>query len=176
MFSRISKSVLVACLWGVSSLGWSIADGETLPDVEFAHIEKGSLSNKDLSGKVTVVNFWATWCDACKVELVEMASEFQDLMKHEKVNVAYVSLDKEPEKARAWFNGNFTTNKDQMLQHLYSDKTFANAEKIDVDAFPMTLVIDQSGVVRHIQRGFKEGSHTTKKIADLAKNLLVTVP
>jgi thiol-disulfide isomerase/thioredoxin len=122
-------------------------------------------------GKVTLVNFWATWCEACKVELAEMEKLLAPHLGHRDLNVAFVSLDKERDKAVAWFKQNLS-NPGSMLPRLYSDAQFKLAEKLEVDSFPLTLVIGRDGKIAYVQRGFKEGEGSTEKIVKLIAELL----
>jgi peroxiredoxin len=90
---------------------------------------------------------------------------------HKDLNVAFVSLDKERDKAVAWFKQNLT-NPGAMLPRLYSDAQFKLAEKLEVDSFPLTLVIGRDGKIAYVQRGFKEGEGSTEKIVKLTAELL----
>jgi thiol-disulfide isomerase/thioredoxin len=49
------------------------------PEVHFKDLEGKDVSLADYNGKVVLVNFWATWCEPCKVEipwLIEMQQKF----------------------------------------------------------------------------------------------------
>lgn len=149
----------------------AVVSGDVLPAISVKHHEAGQLDQAKLSGKVTVINFWATWCAACKVELKEMEEQFKVFSDEKDFHVAYVSLDKDPAKAVDWFKGNLK-DPAEMLKSLYSDAGFLAAESLKVESFPMTFVIDQNGKIANIHEGFKEGENSTEEIAKAVAALL----
>jgi thiol-disulfide isomerase/thioredoxin len=161
---------LALCGALAGSKAWAVAVGDTFPAVSVKHVKDGALDNAGMQGKITIVNFWATWCAACKVELLEMEDLFRPLASEKDVQMAFVSLDKEPEKATEWFQSNLK-EPDQMLKHLFMDPAFEAADKLSADSFPMTFVIGRDGKVAFVQKGFKEGEGSTEKIAKLVAEL-----
>jgi thiol-disulfide isomerase/thioredoxin len=157
-----------------ASLARAVVDGDALPKLAIKGYQGaggGELNNASLPGKITLINFWATWCAACKVELVEMEDQLKPLLGESDFQVAFVSLDKEPEKAAAWFLGNLK-DPDTFLKRLYLDSKFETADELKVDSFPMTLIIGRDGKVARVQRGFKEGEKSTEELVRFAGKLL----
>jgi peroxiredoxin len=154
-----------------SGMASAVASGDVLPTIEVKHHESGQLDQAKLNGKVTVINFWATWCAACKVELKEMEDQFKVFGDEKDFHAAYVSLDKDPNKAVEWFGSNLK-DPAQMLKSLYLDSAFQAAEKLKVESFPMTFVIDKNGKIAKIHEGFKEGENSTEEIAKVVAELL----
>lgn len=59
------KSAAAAC----SEKGGKAGGRDCLPGVTFVDSEGQAITPEQLEGKVVAVNFWATWCHPCKVEI-----------------------------------------------------------------------------------------------------------
>ncbi len=49
-------------------------EGEKIPAFQLQTIDGTTISNKDLAGKITLINVWATWCHSCIEEIPELNS------------------------------------------------------------------------------------------------------
>ncbi|NMA49510.1 MAG: TlpA family protein disulfide reductase [Tissierellia bacterium] len=49
-----------------------IAVGELAPDFTLKNLEGEEVSLSDYRGKIVMINFWATWCVYCDIEMPEM--------------------------------------------------------------------------------------------------------
>ena len=113
----------------------------SLPDLYDA---KKSWSNQNLIGHVTLVNVWATWCEACAVEhngLVQLA-------RHESIFFFGLNYKDDPALAKKWLQqyGN-------PYQMVAVDSDGSTAIDWGVYGTPETFVIDKSGVIRYKQIG-----------------------
>lgn len=68
--------------------------GPTEPEVTFQSLDGQQVSLASLKGKVVVVNFWATWCDPCRVEIPWMI-DFQQKYESRGFTMLGVAMDDE---------------------------------------------------------------------------------
>jgi len=144
----------------------SVAIGDVIPQLQVSKVAGGNMPIATGSGAATVINFWATWCEACKTELHEMETAFKPFVDAKDVKFYFVSLDKDPAKAQKWFT---TEIKEKMFHaSLFMDSEFKAADQLKLEDFPTTLLIDKAGKIVKIWRGFKPNQKQTEAIvADL---------
>lgn len=157
-------------IFSMANSGWAMEIGQPFPEVSLKHIESGTLTTQDMLGKVTVVNIWATWCGVCKIEMSEMEDEFRPLTMENDFQIAFVSVDEDPELAMVWFERNLKSA-DDMLRFLYSDPSGILVDQLKIDAYPTTFIVDQSGTVMFQQKGYAPGNQSTRRLVQYVELL-----
>jgi len=72
------------------------------PDVTFKDLEGKDVRLADLKGKIVVINFWATWCEPCQVEIPWMIA-FQEKYADKGFTLLGVAMDDEGKSVVAPF-------------------------------------------------------------------------
>lgn len=148
---KIGKPVTVAAATNV---------GNIAPDFTAPNPEGKSISLKQSLGKVTIVDFWASWCKPCRAENPNVVALYTKY--HAKgLNILSVSLDKE---AAAW---KAAIAKDKLTwNHVSNLKEFEDpiALQYGINAIPSIFVLDAKGVI--IAKDLR-GEELNAKIASL---------
>jgi cytochrome c biogenesis protein CcmG/thiol:disulfide interchange protein DsbE len=69
-------------------------DWPDAPDVTFKDLAGNDVKLRDLKGKVVVINFWATWCEPCQIEIPWMIG-FQEKYAERGFTLLGVAMDDE---------------------------------------------------------------------------------
>lgn len=123
----------------------------------------------DLSkAKVTIVDFWASWCAPCKASFPAFA-ELHREFEAAGVAIVAVSVDQDERAMRAFlarFNPEFT---------ILRDTEQALVARVDVPAMPTSYVLDAAGVVRFVHVGF-HGESSLQQYREQIRSLLSEKP
>jgi len=76
--------------------------GKAAPDVHLKDMNGNDVSLADLKGKVVFVNFWATWCGPCRIEIPWLI-DLQKKYASRGFTVVGVAMDDEGQKVVAPF-------------------------------------------------------------------------
>ena len=57
----------------------SVKLGEPAPNFQLRDSNEHPVALSDLRGKVVLLNFWATWCGPCRVEMPAMEAALSDV-------------------------------------------------------------------------------------------------
>ncbi len=132
----------------------------TLPAIQNAD---GDLSMSDFRGKITYVDFWASWCGPCRLSLPALNS-LNEAFSEDPVQFLAISIDVVEEDA--WdFLKRYAVDYPVVI-----DIEGDIARRFGVDGMPSGYLVDALGRVREIHIGFKRGDEL--KLAESIKKML----
>jgi cytochrome c biogenesis protein CcmG/thiol:disulfide interchange protein DsbE len=135
------------------------APGFNLPRL---HDPVTEISNKDMAGKVWMLNVWASWCVSCRQEHPLLV----DLSRRGIVPIYGLNYKDTREEAIAWL---------QQLGNPYLASAFDVDGRVGLDygvyGVPETYVIDAQGVIRYKQIGPISPDALQNKILPLIREL-----
>ena len=131
-----------------------LARARLAPPFSIITLDGQKISLDDLTGKVVLIDFWATWCGPCREALPHM-QEIARKFQGQPLVMLSVSLDKDENKWKEFVAKNEMT----WPQYLDRDQNGAVAKLFGVEAIPHTFTIDSDGVLQdeHIGDAAMEG-------------------
>ena len=141
----------------------AVKDRKPAPEFTLKDSMGAPVKLSDYRGKVVLLNFWATWCGPCKIEIPWFV-EFEQKHKDEGFAVLGVSLDEEgweivkPYLNEAKVNYRVLLGTDSVAQ-LYGG----------VDALPTSFLIDREGRIASVHVGLVSKSNYQNDINALLR-------
>ncbi len=129
--------------------------GQFQINFDVADVNGGRISSKDLKGKVTVLDLWATWCAPCREGIphfVKLDREYGS----SKIEVIGISMD-EPNDPTSAVDTVKNFGIDNGIDYKLAVGT--NAIKSQIPGrvlLPTTLFVDHKGTVRYIASGYHD--------------------
>ena len=137
--------------------------GEIAPNFEGPSPSGEILSLSNLKGKVTIIEFWASWCRPCRVENPNLVRLYKEM--HPKgLEIVGVSLDR---NRNSWLRA---IDDDRLTWSHVSNLKFWQdpiAKLYNITAIPASFIIDKEG--RIIQKNLR-GPQLAAKISELLSN------
>ena len=139
--------------------------GQAAPDFALKSLEGQNLRLREQRGRVVLLNFWATWCGPCREEMPQL-SRLQD--KYRSAGLLMLGVNVDDDTANAATVASKLGVKFPVL--LDTDKQVSKL--YDISAMPSTVIIDRDGRVRHLHKGYREGTAQTyeQQIRELLKD------
>ena len=121
----------------------SLVVGGAFPDFQEKDLDGKPLSISRFKGKVLLVDFWATWCGPCRVELPNVIATYQ---KHHKkgFEILGISLDQDEQAMKKFLASNKMTWPQYFDGLGWQNKL---AARYGVNSIPATYLLDAQGKI-----------------------------
>jgi thiol-disulfide isomerase/thioredoxin len=113
--------------------------GETAPAFELLNLDGKKVRLADFKGKVVLVNFWATWCGPCLLE-IPWFIEFQKQYGPKGLEVVGISMDEEGPSVVKPFVAKHEMNYTVVMGKEDTPELFGG-----LPGYPVTFVVDRQG-------------------------------
>lgn len=131
--------VLAGCSSGFESLVARV--GEPGPDFELEDLRGQTISLRNLRGSPVMLNFWATWCPACRAEMPYLQQTYEEWSDKGLVLLA-INIG----ESRATIEQFMLSN--NLSLPVLLDIREVVARKYNITAIPTTLFIDKDGIIQ----------------------------
>lgn len=140
----LAALVLAACSSGPTPhASKKISDAKLAPNFTLKNAEGKDVSLSDFRGKVVVLNFWATWCGPCQIE-IPWFIQFEQKYRSKGLEIVGVSMDEDGWKVIKPFVREHHVNYPILL----GDETVATLYG-GLDALPTTYILDRQGRIAY---------------------------
>ena len=125
--------------------------GDRVPSFTISDTEGIEFSTDALRGKVLLINFFATWCGPCKLELPHLAEIYADYQGHENFKLIVIGRGETQEIVREFRDQQQIT----MPMAADSDEAVFNLFA-DGGTIPRTIVVSPTGVIVYSKAEYYE--------------------
>ena len=113
------------------------------PNFELSSLAGGKVNLVDYRGKVVFINFWATWCGTCKVEMPSMEKLYQRFKDHG-FEMLTISVDKDQSLIDPFMEEYKLT-----FPVLLDPESEVAKQKYKTTGVPETFIVNREGLIVH---------------------------
>jgi len=122
-----------------------IRRGAVAPDFQLKDLDGQSVRLSDWRGRPVLINFWATWCGPCEVEMPAIQAAY-DAHQEEGLVVLAIAVDDSAKNVQGFFERHGLT-----FQSLMDDGTVSSAYQ--VFGLPTSYFVGSDGVITAVHTG-----------------------
>jgi peroxiredoxin len=151
----VSLLVLVLVVAGCSSTpapapepkqGFNV--GNLAPDFQLQRLDGQVVTLSSLRGSPVLLNFWATWCGPCRVEIPFIQEVFEDEKRAEQgLVILAINAGEASSKVKQFME------QYGLSFHVLLDKDTRVARNYNVRGIPTTFFIDKNGIIKDMKIG-----------------------
>lgn len=120
--------------------------GAAAPPFQATTLTGETLNIRDTRGHPVIINFWATWCEPCRVEMPALQLIYQQYQQHG-LRLLAVNLGESPGAIQKW------TQQLGLTFDILLDERQQIAALYQLRGQPSTYIVAPSGMITHIFYG-----------------------
>lgn len=120
--------------------------GAAAPDFILRSVSGNEVKLSDFKGRPVIINFWATWCYPCRIEMPLFQARYEQHSPN--LVILAVNFDEASQDVRL-FVDEFNLTFDPLL-----DPGGRIQELYQIRGYPTTYFVDKDGIIRVLQVGF----------------------
>ena len=131
------------------------------PNFTLRDLRGNQVSLSDFRGQPVVLNFWATWCSPCRVEIPHLETLYT---KYKNQGLVVIGMNTETDYMKV------KRFAEPQISYTVLLDGGTQAQGYDVSGIPCTYYIDRAGIIQHRSVGFGPGDEVL--IEEKIKKLL----
>lgn len=117
--------------------------GDDAPNFQLRDLDGNVVSLSQLRGKIILINFWATWCGPCRVEMPAMEQLYRTFSRKD-FEILAVSTDPQGAAVTRPFQQEIG-----LTFPILHDADFRTGLAYGARTLPMTFLVDRHGIIRN---------------------------
>jgi thiol-disulfide isomerase/thioredoxin len=137
-------------------------DGELARDFSLRDLDGSSVTLSDLRGKVVLINFWASWCGPCLIEIPHLVA-FHAEHRDQGVEILAVNVLEDRQQVAAF------AEKHGMTFPVLLDTRGSVTADYYVRAIPVSVFVDAEGVIGRVHIGLLTEATLAEYVSELTR-------
>ena len=142
----------------------SLSIGQLAPDFSLKTLDgQTTVKLSELRGKPVILNFWASWCAPCRLEMPALQAAYE---AHQADGLTVLAINLTTEDTLP--NAQAFVEELQLTIPALADETSAAKEAYHIIGLPTTYFVDSDGIITYLQLGPLDEAHLNSYIEKIA--------
>ncbi len=111
-----------------------------------------------------LVNFWALWCEPCKIEMKQLQSLYD---RYSEKGFSILAINQDNQKSISKVSSYISSQ--EYSFYISTDPDGELAQQFNVQSIPLSILFDTNGIIVYKALGYKPGDE--KKIEEALENI-----